>query len=288
MNSNIAKSLYLDLMKRCLTDLIYRQTDREAVRFEGFWERRSVKLLTKRGLKIIESQEFDENLRSIGKDSPSSAHTMIGLKRLDNLQFCIEDVISNGVKGDLIETGVWRGGATILMRAILKVNDVTDRRVWVADSFAGLPPPDPHKYPEDAGDRHHTRKELAVSLEEVRSNFERYGLLDDQVRFLKGWFRDTLPAAPIRQLAVVRLDGDMYESTMEALAVLYPKLVIGGYLIVDDYNAVEGCRKAIHDYRSRNNITDEMIPIDWTGVYWKKTSDIQSDVNRGFPKAELA
>jgi len=275
MKGNIPKSLYLDLMKRCLTDLIYRQTEREAVRFNGFRERRSVKLLTKRGLKIIESQEFDEDLRSIGKDWPSSAHTMVGLKRLDNLQFCVEDVISNGVRGDLIETGVWRGGATILMRAILKVNAVTDRCVWVADSFEGLPPPETDKYPEDAGDRHHTRKELAVSLEEVRSNFERYGLLDDQVRFLKGWFRDTLPAAPIRQLAVVRLDGDMYGSTMDALALLYPKLAIGGYLIVDDYNAVAGCRKAIHDYRSRNNITDEIVAIDWTGVYWKKTTDIE-------------
>jgi len=273
MKNNIPKSLYLDLMKRCLTDLIYRQTEREAVRFNGFRERRSVKLLTKRGLKIIESQEFDEDLRSIGKDRPSSAHTMIGLKRLDNLQFCVEDVISKGVKGDLIETGVWRGGATILMRAILKVNAVTDRCVWVADSFEGLPPPETDKYPEDAGDRHHTRKELAVPLEEVRSNFERYGLLDDQVRFLKGWFRETLPTAPIRQLAVVRLDGDMYGSTMDALALLYPKLAIGGYLIVDDYNAVAGCQKAIHDYRSRNNITDEILAIDWTGIYWKKTTD---------------
>ena len=273
MNSNIAKSLYLDLMKRCLTDLIYRQTQREAG-FKGFRERRSVKLLTKRGLKVLESQEFDEDLRSIGKDWPSAAHTMIGLKRLDNLQFCVEDVISNGIKGDLIETGVWRGGATILMRAILKVNDVTDRCVWVADSFEGLPPPDPDRYPEDGGDRHHTRRELAVSLDEVRSNFQRYGLLDDQVRFLKGWFRDTLPAAPIGQLAVIRLDGDMYESTMDALAALYPKLAIGGYLIVDDYNAVAGCRKAIYDYRYRNNISEEIIPVDWTAVYWKKTTDL--------------
>jgi hypothetical protein len=261
-------------MKRCLTDLIYRQTEREAVRFRGFRERRSVKLLTKQGLKVIESKEFDEKLRSAGMDWPTSAHTMIGLKRLDNLQFCVEDVISNGVEGDLIETGVWRGGATIFMRAILKVNNVTDRCVWVADSFAGLPPPDEDKYPDDAGDRHHTQKELAVSLEEVRSNFERYGLFDDQVRFLKGWFSETLPAAPIKQLAVIRLDGDMYESTMDALTALYPKLALGGYLIVDDYNAVAGCRKAIHDYRSMNNLSDEIMPIDWTGVYWKKTTDI--------------
>jgi O-methyltransferase len=191
------------------------------------------------------------------------------MKRLENLQACVEDILRKGVPGDLIETGVWRGGATIFMRAILKAYGVTDRGVWVADSFSGLPPPNPDVYPADADDPHYTIGLLAVSLDEVKSNFEKYGLLDNQVRFLKGWFRDTLPKAPIKELAVIRLDGDMYESTMDALSALYPKLSQGGYLIVDDYE-LPGCKQAVDDYRKTNSINDELLQIDGSAVYWRR------------------
>lgn len=238
-----AAALYLDLMKRCLINSIYG---------------------------AIEGPDFDPVLRQEGRDWPTVAHTMIGMKRLDNVQSCIEDVLASGVPGDLIETGVWRGGATILMRAVLKAYDVSDRTVWVADSFAGLPPPNPAVYPHDAGDPHHSFTNLKVSLDDVRENFARYNLLDDQVRFLKGWFRDTLLHAPIRQLAVLRLDGDMYESTMDALWHLYPKLSVGGYVIVDDYGALASCRQAIDDYRDEHRIDAAIQTVDWTGVYWQR------------------
>jgi hypothetical protein len=215
---------------------------------------------------------FSTENRLEGRIWPIVAHTMIGLKRLDNLQFCIEEAITNGVPGDLIETGVWRGGATIFMRAVLRAYGITDRCVWVADSFEGLPPPDTGKYPYDASDTLHQASELAISLEEVKTNFESYALLDDQVRFLKGWFRDTLPVAPIERLAVLRLDGDMYESTMDALVNLYPKLSDKGYIIVDDYGCIPACRRAVQDYRSANGITEEIHDIDWTGVFWQKGS----------------
>src|SRR5438094_5245383 len=148
--------------------------------------------------------EFDEPVRAEGLDWPARAHTMIGLKRLANVRACVESVLADGVPGDLIETGAWRGGATIFMRAILKAHGVTDRVVWVADSFAGLPPPDADRYPPDAGGHLHEFPQLAVTQAQVQENFRRYGLLDDQVRFLAGWFRDTLPAAPIERLAILR------------------------------------------------------------------------------------
>ena len=198
---------------------------------------------------------------------------MIGRKRLDNIEFCVKDVLGRGVQGDLIETGVWRGGAVIFMRAILNAYGVTDRSVWAADSFEGLPRPNAKKYAADARDKFHTHSELAVSLDEVRENFRRYGLLDGQVQFLKGWFRDTLPTAPIERLAVMRLDGDMYESTMDALVHLYPKLSVGGYVIIDDYDALPACKEAVHDYRRSQNITEEMQPIDWAAVYWRRSSE---------------
>lgn len=241
--------LYLELLKRTLANTIYEDSLPSP----------------------DDSAEYDPRLRAEGADWPRTAHTMIGLRRLDNLQFCIEQVVRDDVPGDLVETGVWRGGATIFMRAVLKAHGVTNRLVWVADSFQGLPQPDPARFPADADDELSSHEYLSVSLETVRENFNRYDLLDDQVRFLPGWFRDTLPTAPIGSLAVLRLDGDLYESTWEALESLYPKLSVGGYAIVDDYGAVPGCRRAVQDYRSRHGITDEIHEIDWTGVYWRRT-----------------
>jgi len=198
---------------------------------------------------------------------------MIGFKRLANLRACVETILDDGVPGDLIETGVWRGGATIFMRAILKARGVTDRLVWVADSFAGLPAPDTDRYPRDEGITLHKFPQLAVSLERVQENFRRYGLLDQQVQFLKGWFRDTLPAAPIERLAILRLDGDLYESTIQALSALYHKVSTGGFVIVDDYGNVAACRQAVQDYRAEHRITDPIQPIDWGGVYWRRSTD---------------
>ena len=195
---------------------------------------------------------------------------MVGMRRLDNLQACIETAVGDGVPGDLIETGVWRGGATIFMRGVLKALGSTDRTVWVADSFQGLAPPNPALYPDDAGDAHHEEKTLRVSLDQVRANFACFDLLDEQVQFLEGWFRDTLHVAPIEQLAVLRLDGDMYESTWQALGVLYPKLAVGGFAIVDDFG-LPACRRAVEDYRLKHDIDEPMDQIDWTGVFWRKT-----------------
>ena len=262
------RALYIDLVKKSLTCSLYEGHDGTFFNPRGGWRRALLRQLVPPDVRLVRRAAKDR--RAEGKDWPSLALTMVGEKRLDNLHQCIETVLRDGVPGDFIETGVWRGGSVILMSAILKAHGVTDRTVWVADSFAGLPKPDALRYPADAGDRHWMHGELAISLEQVRANFDRYGLLDDQVRFLKGWFKDTLPKASIERLAVARLDGDMYESTMDAIEVLYPKLEPGGFLIVDDYGAVPACKQATHDYRERCGIREPIVPIDWTGVYWRK------------------
>ena len=155
------------------------------------------------------------------------------------------------------------------MRAILAAYGDEKRKVFVADSFEGLPKPNSEVYPADAGDTHYIQEYFSVSQKNVENNFKRFGLLDDRVGFLKGWFKDTLPSAPIDKLAVLRLDGDMYSSTMDALTSLYPKLSQGGFCIVDDY-ALTGCKQAIHDFRAKNRITAEIKIVDWTGIYWRK------------------
>jgi hypothetical protein len=195
---------------------------------------------------------------------------MIGLPRLNNIRACAETVLKEGVAGDFIEAGVWRGGAVIFMRGILKAYGIRDRLVWVADSFEGLPPADPAKYPKESPIAFHLYADLAVSLEQVRENFARYGLLDEQVRFLKGWFRDTLPTAPIEKLALMRLDGDLYESTMDALVPLYPKLSSGGFAIIDDYNLVQSCNEAVEDFRRERGIREPLSLIEGGGAFWRK------------------
>jgi hypothetical protein len=102
-------------------------------------------------------------------------------------------------------------------------------------------------------------------------NFEKYNLLDENVVFLKGWFKDTLPNAPIDKLAVIRLDGDIYESTWDSITNLYPKLQPGGFIIIDDYYVNKSCEQAITDYQNKFGITEEINRIDWAGGYWQKS-----------------
>jgi hypothetical protein len=216
-NDNNSVALYLDLLKKSLTNTLYvvePDTNQES-------ETRFVHSFIHHYIK-------------------GPAVSMLPLARFDNLQACIADVLTSNIPGDFIETGVWRGGATIFMRAMLKAIGITDRIVWVADSFEGLPEPDADKFPIEAKTHQgavmtKVYNHFAAGLDEVQSNFTAYGVLDKQVRFLKGWFKDTLPTAPIGALAIMRLDGDYYESTMDALTNLYDKLSVGGYAIIDDY-----------------------------------------------------
>ncbi len=229
-----------------------------------------VNTLAKKKLVITGINQEGVEQRENGIGWPINGYSMIGTKRLNNIQHCLEDVFANNIEGDFIETGVWRGGACMFAKALMTVYG-EDRKVWVADSFEGLPKPNPELYPEDAGDDLYSIEQLRISQEQVMDNFRALDLLDDNVKFLKGWFKDTLHKAPIDKLSVIRLDGDMYESTMDALKALYPKLSVGGYCIIDDYGAIPACAKAVHDYRKEHGIEDEIIEVDWSGVYWKKS-----------------
>lgn len=250
-----AGALYLDLLKRSLTNSLF-STEPDANR--------------KDDIRFI-----DGFLRHYIQ---APAVSMLPLARMDNLETCVRRVVEDKVPGDLIETGVWRGGATIFMRALLKLYGETGRAVWVADSFEGLPEPDAEKFPLEAKAYHgpvmtKAMKRLEASLEDVQANFAAYGLLDDQVRFLKGWFKDTLPGAPIERLAVMRLDGDYYDSTRDALVNLYDKLSPGGFCIVDDYGE-DGwtyCRKAVDDFRAERCVTEPLIQVDASCWYWRRT-----------------
>jgi O-methyltransferase len=160
-----------------------------------------------------------------------------------------------------------RGGACIYMRGKLDTLGDAHRRVFVADSFKGLPPPSPKAYVADTGDIHHKFGALAISRQDVEENFRRYGLLDERVVFLEGWFKDTLPTAPIAKISILRLDGDMYESTIQALDALYHKVSRGGAVIVDDY-FLRPCAQAVNEFRTRWGVTSPLLPIDPSAVWW--------------------
>lgn len=213
----------------------------------------------------------DPQVRIDGMDWPVEGLTMVGLKRLDNLQSCVETVVAENVPGDLIETGVWRGGASIFMRAVLKECG-SERTVFVADSFQGFPEANGDLYPADRP-RAKRGKEpahdfIVVPLDTVRANFERYGFLDEQVRFVPGWFSDTLPTLT-GPWSLLRLDGDLYESTVVALESLYPNLSPGGFVIIDDYR-LRSCRLAVEDFRLKHAIQAPMQEIDQSAVYWRR------------------
>ncbi len=256
---------YLGLLKRCLTGLLFEYEYKDLKKNDGFTA------LEVANYNLCEKVKVDQEKRKKGLDWPSQAETMIGMDRLNNLEFCIREVLGFKIPGDFLEAGVWRGGASIFMRAMLKVHGDDSRNVWVADSFEGVPKPDVKKYPKEVDwDFSMHNNVLSVSLEEVKANFEKYWVLDDQVKFLKGWFKDTLPTAPIEKLAILRLDGDLYESTIQALEALYHKVSKGGYVIIDDYlePLLKCCQDAVTDFLAERDIRVDFRRCG-QGVYWR-------------------
>lgn len=266
---------YLDLVKRTLTRvLVARRSERQTIRASVLPKRLVVgaiqSVLGLLSLELVKRIECgaDDYLESgdAAINRAEDAETMLGVRQLDSMQRCIRDVLERGVPGDLLEAGVWRGGMTIFMKAVLAAYADDVRRVWVVDSFAGLPESD--RAVETFGWR---AGAMSASLEEVQANFRRYGLLDDRVRFVKGYFEDSLPKSEIGRLAILRIDADLYQSTMTALTHLYPKLSVGGYAVFDDYQNLPDCRRAIDEYRAANGIVDPIVRIDTRAVLWKRS-----------------
>jgi hypothetical protein len=287
------RARYLDLLKKSLADDLYLENEARLLYFVScVLERRSLEVkpfldIRKHPLYQAVSEARERGgwyvFTTPGPDgepqprydlrfAAETAHTMMGRMRLQHLHDCLETVVRENIPGDLIETGVWRGGGTIFMRGFLAAHGIRDRLVWVADSFDGVPastlePDKPWTLSKDV------HPYIAVPLDDVQDLFRRYGLLDDQVRFLVGWFKDTLPGAPIDRLALLRLDGDLYESTMDALDALYDKVSPGGFVVIDDYGNLPPCRQAVHEFRDARGITAALADIDGTAWFWRKPRD---------------
>lgn len=273
------RSRYLDLLKRALVNLIYPEHELRIELLEA--QGRSGASLEAqqlmRDIRYRSPAEYDELVASkidgsVRRRRPSRfSHTMVGMARLDNLEYCARKVFADGVPGDFLEAGVCQGGAAIFMRGLQVALGEEGRRVWLADSFEGLPAPT-HEVDRawDLDWSEERQPWLACDLQAVQDNFRTYGLLDEGVRWLPGWFSDTLQTAPVERIAILRADADLYQSTREILDTLYDRVSPGGFVVIDDYGAIEACRHAVDEFRAERGVEDPIRRIDWTGVYWRR------------------
>lgn len=274
-----ASDRYLTLLAKALTAYLYPESGRTALRvhagrdWQSKWLRRVLRRKTKHPFEAYALTGFDEERRTNGLDWPDFGYSMIGLKRMDNLRTAIRDIVERDLPGDLVETGVWRGGALIMMAAALEAYGSAPRRIWGFDSFQGMPKPDFETYPKEeqldlSGVRH-----LVASENDVAANFARFDVPMAPVTLVPGWFRDTVPAAQVDQIALLRLDGDHYESTILVLDHLYDRVVPGGWVIVDDYFMWDACRAAVQDFWAARGLNPDLIQIDQSAAYWIKPAD---------------
>lgn len=262
-NMNL-KDLYLITLRDCLTG----EAARDSVALP-YWPLRRFLGLVFPNLTIGRKRVVRNG---VPQSWPLHAPAMGGAAHMEKFKFCIESALQENIPGSIVECGVWRGGTSIFGAAVLKANGAS-RKVYICDSFAGLPK---GKASEDLGNNWHQLGDfLAVSLEDVQDNFRRHHLLDANIEFVKGWFCDTLPKFDDK-IAVLRADGDMYESTMDILVNLYPKVSPGGYVIIDDYS-IAACRAAVTGYLKSKNLNPQMFDVCGTNpageqisVYFRK------------------
>lgn len=193
-----------------------------------------------------------------------NGYTMIGLRRLDNLEMCINSVIKNNVAGAIVEAGVWRGGACIFAAGVLKELEA-QKNIYVCDVFDDTFPKPQHEC--DEWTEKHDFSALSVSLEDVKANFNKFELLTGNIIFKKGWFSDTLKSIT-EPVSILRIDGDTYQSTMDTLQ-LEKNIPPGGFIIMDDW-AIEPSRNAFLDYFKDKGVNPDVITIDSLSVYWQK------------------
>ena len=269
------RNRYLSLLKRALVNMLYPELEMQIEHLERGAEGLSGTALQRYQRDIAERRPDAYSELMVRKRQGSGmsrfGHTMVGLLRLTNIERCAEQVIADGVEGDFLEAGVCKGGAAIFMRALQLAHGAAERRTWLADSFAGVPPSDA---PADAAYGLHLEERrrpwLACSEGAVRENFRRYDLLDSNVHFLPGWLADTLPSAPTGPIAILRIDVDLYSSTAQCLDLLYDRVPPGGFVIVDDYGYLPCCRDAVDEFRRRRRVDEPIRRVDGSAIYWRK------------------
>ena len=188
-------------------------------------------------------------------------HTMCSNARLRALYNAVRHVALNDVKGDLAECGCARGGSAALMALTLR-HLGAHRTIWLFDTFEGLPAPTAHDPDYEIADLY--TGSCLGTVAEVQSLFEHLEVADG-VEFIKGLFQDTLPLAQVRQIALLHIDGDWYESVKACLENLYDKVTPGGIVQFDDYGYWKGARKAVDEFLEKRGIRVPLRRLDYSG-----------------------
>lgn len=202
--------------------------------------------------------------------------TMTGEERMYALYNAVQYIIKNNIEGDFVECGVWRGGSSLLVALALKKLNVTNRKIYLFDTFEGMSEPtnDDVDLEGAAADtllaKTTSDKENSVwclaSIQDVQKNLRLSDYPSENIVYVKGKVEDTIPEAiSFNKIALLRLDTDWYESTKHELIHLYPKLNDRGVLIIDDYGHWAGCRKAVDEYIRENSLNIFLNRIDYTG-----------------------
>ncbi len=202
--------------------------------------------------------EFDEAEKEILARVLSEGLTMVSPERLWATAMACKHAIERNIPGDFVECGVWRGGNSIVAASLFKLHK-QDRRVFLFDTFEGMTDPSAEDKVicsgEDAADGLDAHREsLRASLEHVQRNFADFGLTGDKIVFVKGDVTKTLDERVNlpEKISVLRLDTDWYDSTRKELEVLYPRLSIGGAIILDDYGFWAGSKQAVDEYFTKH------------------------------------
>jgi O-methyltransferase len=196
--------------------------------------------------------------------------TMVKSRNLVNLFSLVEKVNAMNLPGDIVECGVWNGGASAMMAFACLNSEVPRKRLlWLFDSFEGLPPPGPKDGKTE--NKHFFEGMCRGSVSSVEKVFKKLGLSLDNVRIVQGWFEATLKGAAVDRIAILHIDADWYDSVKYVLESFYEKVVPGGFVVLDDYAYWEGCNHALEDYISQNKIRGiELKQAESTGIYFQK------------------
>jgi len=204
-------------------------------------------------------------------------YSLVGASGLEATFDAASDLAEKEIRGAFVECGVARGGCAALM-ATVAAKSTPVRQMWLFDSFEGLPSPTSEDYSEDHGSTgRHIRPLVRGSCLGTKGEveallFSRFGFARDWIHLIQGWFQDTLPLhiERIGPIALLRIDGDWYESTMCCLENLYDNVVPGGSIIIDDYGVCFGCKRAVHEFFGKRHIRPRLIPDNRGGVRFSK------------------
>jgi len=207
-------------------------------------------------------------------DRQVRSFTMTSTERVAALCQSIAFIEAHGVGGAVVECGVWRGGSMMAAALALLHLESTTRQLYLFDTFNGMPEPGPIDRDRDGRPASDWLRDKTAAGEMVRAYCDLQTVRQAMLRtrypwkkiiFVPGRVEEVLPAEAPGKIALLRLDTDWYESTYHELEHLWPRLALGGVLIIDDYGHWQGARRAVDEYFARHRITARLHRIDYTG-----------------------